>query len=73
MGCHGAARLAMTKVSPALKPPGERVCALVGLLFGSVEPVGQSEQAKDHKHDDQDVMGLHGASFARVSAWMNQR
>jgi hypothetical protein len=44
----------------------------VGLLFGAVEPVGQSEQAKDHKHDDQDVMGLHGASFARVGVWMNQ-
>jgi hypothetical protein len=32
--------------------------------FGSVEPVGQHEQAKDHEHDDEDVFDFHGFSFA---------
>jgi hypothetical protein len=41
--------------------------ALVGLLlawaFWTVEPVGQREQAENYKHDDDDVMGLHGDSL----------
>jgi len=28
--------------------------------FWTVEPVGQHEQAKDHEHDDEDVLDFHG-------------
>jgi hypothetical protein len=35
------------------------------LFFGAVEPIGQSEQAKDDKHDDQDMVSLHGASLSK--------
>jgi hypothetical protein len=44
-----------------------RQTALVGSLFAwafwAVEPVGQGEQAKNYKHDDEYVMGLHGNSL----------
>jgi hypothetical protein len=31
--------------------------------FGTVEPVGQHEQPKNHEHDDEDVFDFHGFSF----------
>ena len=31
--------------------------------FWTIEPVGQHEQAKDHEHDDEDVLDFHGFSF----------
>jgi len=36
------------------------------LFFGSVEPIGQSEQAKDDKHNDQDVLNFHGSSLLKT-------
>jgi hypothetical protein len=36
------------------------------LFFGSVEPIGQSEQAKNDKHDDQNVLNFHGASLLKT-------
>jgi hypothetical protein len=36
------------------------------LFFGAVEPIGQSKQAKDDKHDDQDVLNFHGASLLKT-------
>ena len=49
-----------------LSARSQRPNAQIGcLFFGSVEPVGQHEQAKDNKHDDQDVVNLHGASLSK--------
>ena len=31
--------------------------------FGTVEPIGEHEQAKDHEHDDEDVFDFHGFSL----------
>jgi hypothetical protein len=33
-------------------------------VFGTVEPVGQHEQAKNHEHDDEDVFDFHGFSLS---------
>jgi hypothetical protein len=33
-------------------------------IFGSIEPVGQHEQAKNHEHDDEDVFDFHGFSLS---------
>lgn len=35
------------------------------LFFRPVQPVGQHEQAKNNKHDDQDVANFHGASLSK--------
>jgi hypothetical protein len=37
--------------------------ASLAWAFGSVEPVGQHEQAKNHEHDDEDVFDFHGFSL----------
>jgi hypothetical protein len=35
------------------------------LFFGAVEPIGQHKQAQNDKHDDQDMVNLHGASLSK--------
>jgi hypothetical protein len=37
--------------------------ASLAWAFGSVQPIGQHENAKDHEHDDEDVFDFHGFSF----------
>jgi hypothetical protein len=38
--------------------------ASLAWAFGTVEPVGQHEQAKNHEHDDEDVFDFHGFSLS---------
>ncbi len=38
--------------------------ASLAWAFGTVEPVGQYEQAKNHEHDDEDVFDFHGFSLS---------
>jgi hypothetical protein len=43
---------------------GQVPTASLARTSGTVEPVGQREQAKNHEHDDEDVFDFHGFPFS---------
>jgi hypothetical protein len=45
--------------------------ASLAWAFGSVEPVGQHEQAENHEHDDENVFDFHGLPFG-LCQWLKK-
>jgi hypothetical protein len=41
-------------------------CGSLAWAFGAVQPIGQHEDAKDHEHDDEDVLDFHGLPLLNV-------